>query len=190
MQKTATSDETEMELDNTNDSDNSTDSDPSQNNNPLTYRQNMLHPYKDRNFYPPHQHSNESLHAFGVNLPFQYSSNSKGENTELPWVAPVQSALQEPRLTACFDPLVTGPYANTSSYFRDKVLNNNECEYSDQLRANITNSHSLPYTKATKVKFPRNTTSIKCQVYTAQHSITGSKHNVKMFQNPNNSLDV
>ena len=45
------------------------------------------------------------------------------------------------------------------------------------------------YSYSTKAKFPRNTSNIKCHVYTARHSITGFKHNIEMFQNPNNSLD-
>ena len=40
------------------------------------------------------------------------------------------------------------------------------------------------FSYSTKDKFPRNTISIKCQVYTARHSITGSKHNVECFKIP------
>ena len=46
---------------------------------------------------------------------------------------------------------------------------------------------SISYSK--KAKLPRNASHIKIHIYTAQHHITGSKPNVELFQNPNNTLD-
>lgn len=77
----------------------------------------MIHPYKDNSWYTPNPHSNSSTHPFGVDLPLKYTKNSKGEGEELHWVAPVQSAHPEHRLTACFDPPITGNYANNLSHF-------------------------------------------------------------------------
>ena len=42
---------------------------------------------------------------------------------------------------------------------------------------------------STKTKYPHNTSNVKSHVYTASHSITGFKHNVDFFQDPNNTLD-
>ena len=44
-------------------------------------------------------------------------------------------------------------------------------------------------TYSTKAKYPRNTNNINIHVYTAQHHIPGSKHNVELFQQADNSLD-
>ena len=105
----------------------------------------MIHPYKDRNHYPPNPHSNASKYPFGEpSTDIEHNTHSKGQGEELRRVDPVQSALPRSQLTANFDPSTTGRYANTNVHFRQNVLNSEEDEFNDQLRAHKHDSHGLP----------------------------------------------
>jgi hypothetical protein len=119
----------------TNDNDSSEDDTPRR--SPLRYMQNMIHPYKDRNHYPPNPHSNSAKYPFGEpRTDIQHNTHSKDQGEELRWVDPVQSALPRPQLTANLNPNTAGRYANTNVHFRRNVLHSEEDEFNDPLRAN------------------------------------------------------
>ena len=100
--------------------------------------------------FPPHAilspernpHLNSSRLPFGIDNPnFNYNINTKGDGEGFQWSSePVQYCATEPKVTAMFNPSITGRYPSTNSAYRANIMNNYDRTSDNLSEVNVSDS--------------------------------------------------